>query len=246
MKAEIPAVFQGLPVVGAETMRLLDKAATERFQIAELSLMENAGRAVAAETLRFLKEKLGREPGAARVVACCGRGSNGGDGLVAARHLKEAGVGVRVFICPARKDGAYPSLVTANLKRLTDAGVAAESTDANAALAAALKDSDAALDALLGTGSSGKPAGSVRNVIQALTRSKKPVLAVDVPSGIQPDTGYHSGVFVTAAVTLTLGLPKRGLLAVHAQKCVGRLEVLDIGYPAELVKELRDAADKAL
>jgi NAD(P)H-hydrate epimerase len=92
------------------------------------------------------------------------------------------------------------------------------------------------LDGLLGTGSSGKPAGTVHRVIQAMTKSKKPVLAIDLPSGIHPDTGYHSGVFVTAAVTLALGLAKRGLVAPHARKYVGELKVLDIGFPRECLK----------
>ena len=94
------------------------------------------------------------------------------------------------------------------------------------------------MDALLGTGSSGKPAGAIHHMIAELNKAKKPVVAVDVPTGLHPDTGYHSGAYVTADLTLTLGLPKRGLLAAHAKPCVGTLKVLDIGYPAELVAEL--------
>ena len=94
---------------------------------------------------------------------------------------------------------------------------------------------DVILDGLLGTGASGKPTGVLHKVIQAVTRSKKPVIAIDLPSGIQPDTGYHSGVYVTAALTLTLGLPKRGLITPHARKYVGELKVLDIGFPKELL-----------
>ncbi|MBI4676538.1 MAG: NAD(P)H-hydrate epimerase [Elusimicrobia bacterium] len=234
---ETPKVYLGLPVVTAEAMRLMDRAAVERFGLAELELMENAGKAVAGAVLRYLKDPLGKTPGQATAVVCCGRGANGADGLVAARRLREAGVKVLVFICPPRKESSYPGPVTANLERLQALGVVAWRVETADALAAALREGDIVIDALLGTGASGKPAGTIRAMIQAMNRSKKPILAVDVPSGLQPDTGYHSGVFVTAAVTLTLGLAKRGLLASHAKKYVGRLEVLDIGYPPELVKE---------
>ena len=82
----------------------------------------------------------------------------------------------------------------------------------------------------------GKPAGAIHHMIREMTASKKPVVAVDIPSGIHPDTGYHSGVFVVAELTLALGLPKRGLLTPHAKPAVGVLKVLDIGYPVALIK----------
>jgi hydroxyethylthiazole kinase-like uncharacterized protein yjeF len=230
-KAEIPVAYEGLPVLTAAQTREMDRLATEAKGIPALELMERAGKAVADETLALLKEA-GKAPAAARVVAVCGRGANGGDGLVAARFLAESGVKVAAFLCPPKKDSAYPALVQVNLDRAKAAGVALEAPES---LEAALEDSDAALDALLGTGASGKPAGDVHRMIQALTRSKKPVVAVDIPSGIHPDTGYHSGVFVTAAVTVTFGCAKRGLLTPHAQKNVGRLKIADIGYPPDVL-----------
>jgi NAD(P)H-hydrate epimerase len=122
------------------------------------------------------------------------------------------------------------------LEKAKAAGVKAVSAGPEAGLAQALACAHVVLDALLGTGSSGKPAGAIHHMIQEINRSKKPVLAVDIPSGVHPDTGYHSGVFITAAQTLTLGLPKRGLMAPHAKRNVGELKVLDIGYPPALLK----------
>lgn len=239
-KPPIPEVFAGLPVVTAERMRRLDDLATAKYGIAALTLMENAGRAVAGESLRWLKEK-GLSPSQARLVVCCGRGANGGDGLAAARFLKEAGVDVVVYLCPPRKEGPrpreYPELVKANLDKARAAGVAVHPAGEESGLREDLSRAHGALDALLGTGSSGKPAGAVHHMIRELTASKKPVLAVDLPSGLHPDTGHHSGVYVTAERTFTLGLPKRGLLAAHAKKYVGELKVLDIGYPPELFRE---------
>lgn len=234
-KEPIPAVWEGYPVVSAAAMRQLDHDATARFGVAAAELMENAGNAVAAETAAFLRAA-GKDVSEAAVVVCCGRGANGGDGLVAARALKAMGVKAVVFLCPPKAEAGYPELTAGALKAAREAGVDVREAGADAGLTAALSSADAAVDALLGTGSAGKPAGAIHHMISELNRSGKPVLAVDIPSGVHPDTGYHSGVFVNAAATLTLGLPKKGLLAAHAKKHVGALKVLDIGYPPELLK----------
>jgi NAD(P)H-hydrate epimerase len=237
MKEPIPAVWEGLPVVDAAGMRALDLAATETYGLKALDLMENAGKAVAAECAAFLADK-GLSVKQARVVVCCGRGANGGDGLVAARFLAEGGATVAAFLCPPKNDGAgkYPELVSVNLARAQAAGVTITSAGPGSGLDKALAWCHLAVDALLGTGATGKPAGAIHHMIREMTVSKKPVIAVDIPSGIHPDTGYHSGVFVVAERTLTLGLPKRGLLAAHAKASVGVLKVLDIGYPPALLK----------
>lgn len=237
MKEPIPDVWEGLPVVGAAAMRELDLAATEKHGLKALDLMENAGKAVAAESVVFLAEK-GLSVKQAKIVVCCGRGANGGDGLVAARYLAEGGATVAAFLCPPKNDGAgkYPELVSVNLARAQAAGVTVTSAGPGSGLDKALAWCHLAIDALLGTGATGKPAGAIHHMIRELTVAKKPVIAVDIPSGIHPDTGYHSGVYVVADLTLTLGLAKRGLLAPHAKAAVGALKVLDIGYPLALLK----------
>jgi NAD(P)H-hydrate epimerase len=145
-----------------------------------------------------------------------------------------------VFICQPKAErgqaGGYPEIVQTNLDRARAAGVPISGAQEEGALKSSLHEADVVIDALLGTGASGKPTGLVADVIQAIMRSKKPVIAVDLPSGIHPDTGYHSGVFVTAALTLTLGLAKRGLVTQHARKYVGELKVIDIGFPQELLR----------
>jgi NAD(P)H-hydrate epimerase len=239
-KEAIPDVWEGLPVVNAAQMRALDFDATARFGVPALELMENAGRAVAAETRTFLEEK-GVSAEKARIVVVCGRGANGGDGLVAARHLKQTGASVWAFLCPAKKDQDYPELVRVNLDAAVKAGVEVRQAGPEAGLAEALTKCDVVLDALLGTGSNGKPAGAVHHAVSEITRAKKPTIAVDIPTGLHPDTGYHSGVFVNADLTLTLGLPKRGLLAPHAKQHVGVLKVLDVGYPSELLRGFKRA-----
>jgi hydroxyethylthiazole kinase-like uncharacterized protein yjeF len=237
VKEPIPDLWEGLPVVSAETMRALDLAATETHGIKALDLMENAGKAVATQCEALLLDK-GLSVKQSKIVVCCGRGANGGDGLVAARYLAQGGATVAAFICPPKNDGKgeYPELVSVNLAKAKAAGVTVTPAGPGSELGKALAWCHLAIDALLGTGATGKPAGAIHHMIRELTAAKKPVVAVDIPSGIHPDTGHHSGVFVAAEMTLTLGLPKRGLLAPHAKAQVGVLKVLDIGYPAALLK----------
>jgi NAD(P)H-hydrate epimerase len=239
-KEPIPSVWEGLPVVDAAAMRALDFDATAKFDIPAADLMENAGRAIAAETIVFLKER-GIAIAGAKVVAACGRGANGGDGLVAARRLKAAGASVRAYLAPAKKDGEYPELVRVNREAAAKAGVEVFESGPESGLAEALIKCDVVLDALLGTGSTGKPAGAIHHMVSEITHAKKPVVAVDLPTGLHPDTGYHSGAYVTADLTLTLGLAKRGLLAPHAKQFVGVLKVLDVGYPPELIRGVKRA-----
>ncbi len=235
-KSPIPDRFEGLRAVSAAEMAAIDRA-SERSGVPPLELMENAGRAVAEQAADYLMMRLGKPIESSRVVVCCGRGNNGGDGLVAARHLKAKGCAVSVFIVPSREPG-YGSEVKANLRKAAEAGVPVRELGKEGDwLERGLAEADLAVDALLGTGSSGKPAGVVREAIQGMMRSGKPIIAVDIPSGLNPDSGHHSGVFVRAARTLALGLPKKGLLAPHAAQNVGELKVLDIGIPKQVLEE---------
>ncbi len=237
MKAPIPDEFGGLPVVSAAQMQAIDRKAISEFGIPSLQLMENAGRGAADETARFLRESLLLQVPECLITVCCGRGNNGGDGLVTARHLKAMGAEVMAFIAPPKRDGGYSDEVQRNLSLAASGGVSIHQVSEER-----LRSSAVILDALLGTGSSGKPAGPIHKIIQRMTKAGKPVLSIDIPSGLNPDTGYHSGAVVTAAQTYTLGLPKRGLLAAAAARFVGQLKVLDIGFPKELLDAQRKKA----
>lgn len=232
--------YEGLPVVTAEKMKYLDKKASMEYGIAEDTLMENAGKAIATETLKVAKEELGKDAAALKVAVCSGRGNNGGDGLVAARYLKTAGAEAQVYMLEPRDTG-YGALVVANLQRAGQAGVKVKliTKDDIEILSEEFSKADILLDALLGVSAVGKPTGPVRRVIQLMNKSAKPIIAVDVPSGLSVDTGHHSGVFITARHTFTLGFAKTGLMALHAQKNTGKIKVLDIGYPAALVDEAK-------
>lgn len=224
----------------AEKMKYMDKKATMEYGIPDHQLMESAGKAIAEETLRVAKEELGKAPGELNFAVCSGRGNNGGDGLVAARYLQAAGASARVFILEPGEKG-YGKLVVRNIQKAKDAGVAVilVTGDNIEGLAEEFKKADMLLDALLGVSAVGKPTGPVRRVIQLMNKSLRPIIAVDIPSGLSPDTGHHSGVFIMAKHTLTLGFAKTGLMAPHAQPNTGKIKVLDIGYPAALVEEAK-------
>lgn len=236
--SKIPQVktFQDLPVVTAGKMKYLDRIAVLEYGIKEETLMENAGKALAEETLAYIR----KDAGSLKIAVFCGRGNNGGDGLVCARYLKTAGANVKIFAAAPGEKG-YGQLVADNMNRAREAGVS---------LFLALPENlveiekeagsyDIFIDALLGISAMGKPAGVVKRLIQIMNRAGKPVIAADIPSGLSPDTGHHSGVFVTAALTVTFGFAKTGLMAPHAQKNTGVIKVAQIGYPPELIEKAK-------
>ena len=232
--------FDGYPVVTAEKMKFLDMKASREYGIPSVTLMENAGRALAAEIAAYAEKELKKPAAGLKAAVCCGKGNNGGDGLVAARYLKQAGADVKVFIL-APKETGYGELVVKNLEAAKAAGVPvtmAEKANLDALLAE-FSAADVLVDALLGVSAVGKPTGPIHRVIQLMNKSARPIVAVDVPSGLSPDTGHHSGVFVMAKLTLTLGFAKTGLMAPHAQKNTGVIKVLQIGYPPALIEEAR-------
>jgi NAD(P)H-hydrate epimerase len=206
-------------LASAEEMRALDRHTIETLGVPAELLMESAGRAVAEAALRLL-------PLGGSVLVVCGRGSNGGDGLVAARHLHVAGVPVRAALL-----GSAASLrgdAAASLRRARAAGVPIEGERWRAPALGVI------VDAVFGTGLSrpveGAAATSLRRI--AASRAAHPdlrVLAVDLPSGLCTDTGQVLGVAAPADVTLTLGLPKPGLALEPGRSLAGRVRVARIG-----------------
>jgi NAD(P)H-hydrate epimerase len=220
--------FEGYPAVSAERMRAIDRLATERFGIPADTLMETAGKKAAERIGELFSNPCG--PLACAII--CGRGNNGGDGLVAARYLKTAGAEPLVYI--VEPNGSYGPLVQENILRAERAGVAVYRLNDAARLRPVFAKADVAVDALLGTGSKGAPQGVFASLVEELNKSAKPIVAFDLPSGLDADTGQTHGVCVRADVTLMFGLPKTGLLNEEARPFTGRLELIDIGFPREL------------
>lgn len=222
-----------MKVVTAKEMRELDRRATAEYGVPSLLLMESAGAAVAEEAERRFAPLRGK-----RIVVCCGKGNNGGDGFVAARHLHNRGAAVRVLLCAKRAEVAGDPRVT--LQILEKSGlpiVPVESAEDAAAAREAMAGSDLVLDALLGTGLSGPATGVAASLIAAINEAGRPVLALDLPSGLPSDDGLLRGPCVRATCTVTFALPKRSLLLYPAAAAAGEVVVADIGMPAPLLRE---------
>jgi NAD(P)H-hydrate epimerase len=227
-------------VATAEEMRRADRRVTERFGVPSLLLMENAGRGAADAVERVFGPARGR-----RVLAVCGKGNNGGDGFVVARHLAARGARVAVWLACSR--GEVRGDAAVNLDALVRAGLPLVETDAEA-LRGELGAADLVVDALLGTGVSGPAAGPVAGAIAAVNEARRPVCALDVPSGLSADHGRLAGPAVRATLTVTFGLPKLGLLLRPAAECAGRIELADLGVPrawleADVAVELPEPED---
>ena len=222
----------------AAQMREADRLTTERYGIPGIELMENAGAAIA----EFLREKFA-DIASRKILVLCGKGNNGGDGLVAARRLKDSGFAAVVFLFA--NPGSVEGDAAANLKRwqqgLGEFYVVTSEAEWESGRGA-LAEADLIVDALLGTGLRGPVEGLLGAVIEDLNkarakrRGKTVVVSVDMPSGLASDTQDFGGPVVAADFTVTLTAPKLGQLVLpHSSRC-GVLVVRDIGTPRELLE----------
>ena len=218
-----------MKLVTAAQMRAMDRAAIEDFGLPGIVLMENAGTAVVAACAELLTQRGGY---VVRVFA--GKGNNGGDGFVVARHLHNAGCEVAVALLARgeelRGDAATNHAIAAKM------GIPiVEITERNRArLRKMAAEADLIVDAVLGTGLSGEVTGLSREAIRAINGSPAPVVAVDIPSGVHADTGAILGVAVRADLTVTFGLPKIGLYQHPGAALAGDVRTADISLPASL------------
>ncbi len=221
-------------VLDTAQMRDADRRTIEEIGIPSIVLMENAGRAVAAAIEARFAER-----DRARVAILCGRGNNGGDGLVVARVLAERGAAVSVFLL-ARADDVRGDART-NLDVARRLGLAVTEAPDVTAWEACRPDvvaSDLVVDALVGTGLRAPLEGLLAAVAADVNAAGLPVVAVDLPSGLSADTGACRGVCLRARITVTLGAPKIPLVVSPAAGWAGEMVVADIGIPARIVEEL--------
>jgi NAD(P)H-hydrate epimerase len=215
----------------------IDLLAVQRYGISGLVLMENAGRNAAA----LINKSYGP---AGQAFLFCGPGNNGGDGCVIARHLHNAGWSL-VVVITAGTDRWTPDM-TANFRIIEAMGlnplVAADAQSLENA-ARSIRPTDVVVDAILGTGFQGNVRAPLDNLFHAINAApKRGLVAVDVPSGLDCDTGMPSNATLRADYTITFAAMKRGFIAQHALPFVGRIEVAGIGAPRELIEELATSA----
>lgn len=213
----------------AAEIREIDRRAIQEYGIPSFALMEQAGFAVFKAVGELVSER-------GRTVVVCGKGNNGGDGFVVARLLKEHGKPVACLVA-AQSESDLSHDAKEEWERATSAGVlpifgAGEAWQED--LARALAGSEVVVDAILGTGAQGDLQGDVLAAVEAINRSGLPIVAVDVPTGIDCDTGRQQGASVRATRTVTFGLPKPFLCQGTGLERSGRWTVADIGYPPDL------------
>jgi len=227
-----------MKLLSAEQMRELDRRTIEEIGLPGAVLMENAGRGAAGQLLEKYAELA---PGPVLILA--GRGNNGGDGYVMARHLRNAGWQVDVLLLGGRDAVAGDALI--NLQAwLRSSGSLFEIADA-AQLQACLKSLPQPallVDALFGTGLNAPVRGLAAELIGWMNASGLPVVAVDIPSGIDATSGQLLGIAVQAELTVSFAFAKLGQLLYPGAGHVGELRVVDIGIPRQLGQDLQPAA----
>ena len=217
-------------IVTAAQMQALDRRTIEEAGVPGTTLMERAGAGVVAR----LEQQISSIRGKA-ITVFCGKGNNGGDGFVVARLLHKKRAKVRVFtLAPAKdlsRDAAsmYRQLVRTAGKTIV------KPFSSTSQLQTRLGDSDVIIDALLGTGLAAPVTGHYADAIESINQARRLTVAVDLPSGIHADTGAVLGRAVKADLTVTFGLPKRGLFQNQGIDHAGRVEIVDIGIPPAYV-----------
>lgn len=251
-----------MKVVTREQMKQLETLTATQFHIPALILMENAGRASAQAAQKFLRD-LSKDPRKARVVIVCGSGNNGGDGAVAARHLHNMGVPVQVILTrdlhnifreknakpdekfegePAPEGGFGDAAL--NFKILKAFGIPVKVMKEGDAYPLYFSGADLIVDSILGTGldrMTGNLKPPLSDLITSINELEIPVLSLDIPSGLDCNTGALAGVCIDADRTITYGLPKKGFYESMGPMVCGEIQVADISIPRKLMRAIKDA-----
>jgi len=217
--------IKDIPAITTEQMREVDRLMIETYHIELIQMMENAGYSLANLTRRRFLEG---DPGGKNVLVLAGGGGNGGGGLVAARRLSNWGAAVQVFLSHDREDmREIPAHQLGILEQLKTPIIKPNQVDS-------LPPADVILDALIGYSLRGSPRGTPAHLIHLANRVDKPILSLDVPSGVDASNGKAYEPHIQADATLTLALPKIGLLENIARASVGELYLADISVPPSL------------
>ncbi|MEE9504289.1 MAG: NAD(P)H-hydrate epimerase, partial [Thermodesulfobacteriota bacterium] len=222
-----------MKVVTAEIMQRLDRRTIEETGIPGMVLMENAGRGAVREILKSYPAIL-----KGKVAVIAGKGNNGGDGFVIARYLMNRGADVKIFLLTARGEVKGDAKLNLDIVlKMKTSVTEIKDLDMWKAQVEELKGCDLIVDAIFGTGLKSEVKGLAREVIADLNLLEIPKAAVDLPSGLDANTGEVLGECVKSDLTVTFALPKRGLLVHPGSDYTGRLKVIDISIPSYLIEE---------
>jgi len=226
-----------MKVTTAEEMRTIDTKTINEIGIPSIVLMENAGRSVKQVVEKLLAPD-------EMVSIFVGRGNNGGDGLVVARYLVSSGYETIVYLL-AKPDQFTGDALT-NLKICQNLGIPIRTISSKEKLEKwqyEIEESAVIIDSIFGTGLKGAVRGLSAEIIEHINSIDATVVAVDLPSGLLADTGQTEGACIKASHTVTMGLPKRGLLLYPGADFAGRITVADIGFPPEVIEAQKSSVN---
>lgn len=229
----IKAAGLGLRFLSRDEVRNVDQRAIDEFGIPGIILMENAGRGAA--------ELLIQRGIDGPVVICCGKGNNGGDGFVIARHLDQAGIDVAILLFADASKLSGDALTNYEIAKRSRLTIHEHPTpQSSEELAKSLASADWIVDALLGTGIQGEVKDDIRGVIESINAAGNKVLAVDLPSGLDANSGEPFGACIQATLTTTFVARKLGFDNPASAQWTGDVEVVDIGLPRALLNQYVD------
>jgi NAD(P)H-hydrate epimerase len=222
-----------MKVATTQQMQAIDRRTIEEIGIPGLVLMENAGLQTVLAMERFFGSLRGK-----KICLVCGKGNNGGDGLVIARHLHNRGGEVSIVLLGRKTDIKRDAKVNLEIALMMNlALVELVSEDELCLLDERMASSQIIVDAIFGTGLRDAPRSFYQQVIGRINASSKPVVAVDIPTGLSASTGEILGCSIQAALTVTFGLPKVGLVYGINRQYAGQLEVADISIPKTVIED---------
>ncbi|TVM00489.1 MAG: NAD(P)H-hydrate epimerase [Candidatus Brocadia sp. WS118] len=216
-----------------EELRKLDQKAIEEYKIPGIILMENAGRNVAEEVLKSIQN-----PQKTRVAILCGKGNNGGDGFVVARHLHNRNISVNVFLVAKISDIVKDADAGTNLQILLHMKIPVREVHDTTGAISVLKELggyDIIVDALFGTGLSGEVREPFKTLIVGVNNLNKPVVSADIPSGLDCDNGTVLGSAIKANKTVTFAVSKKGFYLGNGPTNAGEIVITNISIPREII-----------
>jgi len=217
-----------------DEVRAVDRYAIDTLGIPGVMLMENAGRLCTDAVC----EMLGGHPAGRKVAICVGGGNNGGDGFVMARHLSLRGADVTVYLLSPAEKLSGDAETNYRIARSLGLDVRQVESGEVGRLAETLAGADVVVDAVGGTGIKGALRGEVATAVEQINAAGRPVLAVDIPTGLDCDTGCAEGPAVRASLTVTMLARKKGFDTPGSREYTGEVRVADIGIPVEAVARM--------
>lgn len=214
-------------IINGRQAKRIDVKAKVQFGVSTLILMENAGRSIAEEAIKALGRKKA-------VVIFCGKGNNGADGLVAARHLLACGIVPRIFLVGRIHDIESEARINLGILLKLKQNIVEVNRRNLKAISRELKRCNLIIDALLGIGLKGKVRGIFKDLIELINLSKRYVLSVDLPSGLDATSGEVLGCCVKADKTVTFVAKKRGMILGNGLRYCGRVVVKNLGIPLKI------------